>query len=79
VPNPDPDVSEAARQMSRKGWSMTENRSARTLPGRQSFFQRFADEPDPDAAYRAYMKEMSVKGIEARWGHKRRGGGNDAA
>jgi len=49
-----------------KSWANTEDRTARTAPGRAAFLARFADAPDPEAAKRAYFAELSLKAARAR-------------
>jgi hypothetical protein len=49
-----------------KSWANTEDRAARTAPGRAAFLARFADAPDPEAAKRQYFAELSLKAARAR-------------
>jgi hypothetical protein len=49
-----------------KSWANTEDRTARTAPGRAAFLARFDDAPDPEAAKRAYFAELSLKAARAR-------------
>ncbi len=49
-----------------KSWANTEDRTARTAPGRKAFLSRLADAPDPEAAKRAYFAELSVKAQRAK-------------
>lgn len=69
-----------------ESWARTENRTARTAPGRKAFDQRFYDQVDPDrtlpeaererraaSARKAYFVRLALKSAQAR----RRGG--DAA
>ena len=49
-----------------KSWANTEDRTARTAPGRAAFLARFEDAPDPEAAKRAYFAELSLKAARAR-------------
>lgn len=49
-------------------WAGTTDRSAATAPARQAFLDRFANEPDPEAARKLYFARLSLK----RWQSRRR-------
>lgn len=49
-----------------KSWANTEDRTARTAPGRAAFLARFEEYPDPEAARKAYFAELSLKAARAR-------------
>jgi hypothetical protein len=55
-----------------KSWANTNDRTARTAPGRRAFLARFADAPDPEAAKRAFFAELSLKAARARTAKKAR-------
>lgn len=49
-----------------ESWARTEDRTARTAPGRAAFLARFEKYPDPEAARRAYFKRLAMRSVEAR-------------
>jgi hypothetical protein len=68
-----------ARIAAEISWSRTDDRSARTRPGREAFLKRFEKEVDPDGrlepaerqlradhALRAYMLQLTKRRISAR-------------
>jgi hypothetical protein len=74
------------RQIGRIGgftsWANTEDRTARTQPGREAFLARFEDEVDPkrqlspqerarraEAARKAYFARLALKSARVRRGH----------
>jgi hypothetical protein len=67
------------QRAARTGWANTRNRTKRTQPGRDAFFEQLADERDPDhkwseeerqaaaeQGHRAHMLRMSELAAEAR-------------
>jgi hypothetical protein len=53
-----------------ESWARTEDRTARTAPGRAAFLARFDEYPDPEAAKRAYFKRLSIASVKARRARK---------
>jgi hypothetical protein len=63
--------SRAATKASLMSWGNTEDRTARTAPGRRRFEQRFLDQAKGDpkraaALRRAYFMDLTEKSIKAR-------------
>jgi hypothetical protein len=69
----------AAQYGAHKSWENTDDRSARTLPARLKFEERFARQVDPDnrlapaerakraeSARKAYYKQFALKSVQAR-------------
>ena len=53
-----------------KSWANTEDRTARTAPGRAAFLARFDEYPDPEAARKAYFLDLAKKSRDARRARK---------
>jgi hypothetical protein len=49
-----------------ESWARTEDRTARTAPGRAAFLARFDKYPDPAAARRAYSQRLAIASAAAR-------------
>lgn len=85
---PESELAIAGRIGALESWARTEDRTARTEPGRRAFDQRFLDQVDPervldpaerarraDFARRAYFQRLALKSAQAR--RLRRTGGDD--
>lgn len=68
-----------ARLAAHESWAKTEDRTARTHAGRESFYRRFEDEVDPErtlpeeerrkraeSARKAYYYRLALKSAQAR-------------
>lgn len=68
-----------ARIAAHTGWANTQDRTARTQPGRNAFFRRFELQVDPDgvmsekarrkaaeSAMRAHMSRLALRSSQAR-------------
>ena len=53
-----------------ESWARTEDRTARTAPGRSAFLARFDEYPDPELARKAYFKRLALKSAKARAARK---------
>ncbi len=73
------ELSLAGRIGAHRSWAITEDRTARTAPGREAFNRRFEDEVDPDRlldpaeravrvehARKAYFASLALKSAQAR-------------
>lgn len=47
-------------------WAKTEDRRGATAPGRTAFLKRFENEPDPEAARKAYFAALALKRYRTR-------------
>jgi len=66
VPSSSPDLSLRGRIGALESWARTEDRSARTAPGRSAFMARFDCFPDPEAARKAYFLRLAQRSAESR-------------
>jgi hypothetical protein len=63
---PPNDLAEWGRIGAWESWKNTEDRTARTAPGRTAFLARFDDFPDPVAARKAYFHRLALRSARAR-------------